>query len=64
MTQSSKDHLFTRNQQTGWWMLIAMAATVVAFALAVVTILPNSTGLEIAPLDAQEMTAQYESSSK
>ncbi len=58
-THSPSD--FEKRQQAGFTMLIAMATSLVVFAIVVATSLPVSEGLKLSPMDADEVAAQMAS---
>lgn len=53
---------FDKNQKIGLGVFLAMATTLVAFAVVVATSLPVSNGLALSPLDAEEAEALASSS--
>ena len=55
-TQNTTD--FAERQKSGFLMLIGMATSLVVFAIVVATSLPVSQGLELTPMDADEVAAQ------
>ena len=49
---------FAKTQQSGFWMLVTMATTLVIVAVVVATSLPGSQGLKLSPMDADEVASQ------